>query len=50
MSNTKQSAFESVQEARMVLIDFRAALDMVNHDGILYKLSSVFIGCSVLSN
>ena len=30
-------------------IDFRAAFDRVNHQGILYKLSFVGIGGSVLS-
>ena len=36
------------QEARIVQIDFSAAFDRVNHQGILY-LSSVGIGGSVLS-
>ena len=30
-------------------IDFSAAFDRVNHQGILYRLCSVGIGCSVLS-
>ena len=30
-------------------IDFRAAFDKINHQGILYKLRSVGIGGSVLS-
>ena len=30
-------------------IYFSTAFDRVNHQGILYKLSSVGIGCSVLS-
>ena len=37
------------QEARIVQIDFSAAIDMVNHQGILYKPCSVGIGGSVLS-
>ena len=37
------------QEARIVQIDFSAAFDRVNHQGILYKLCSVGIGGSVLS-
>ena len=49
MSHTLQSALESGQEARIVLIDFSTAFDRVNHQGILYKLSSVGIGGSVLS-
>ena len=40
VSHTLQSALESGQEARIVQIDFRAAFDWVNHQGILYKLSS----------
>ena len=49
VSHTLQSALESGQEARFVQIDFSAAFDRVNHQGILYKLSSVGIGGSVLS-
>ena len=49
MSHTLQSALESGQEARIVKIDFSAAFDRVNHQGILYKLCSVGIGGSVLS-
>ena len=49
VSLTLQSALESGQEARIVQIDFSAAIDGVNHQGILYKLSSVGIGGSVLS-
>ena len=50
LSHTLQSALESGQEeARIVQIDFSAAFDRVNHQGILYKLSSVGIGGSVLS-
>ena len=45
VSHTLQSALESGQEARIVQIDFRAAFDR----GILYRLSSVGIGGSVLS-
>ena len=49
MSHTLQSALESGQEARIVQIDFSAAFDRVNHQGILYKRSLVGIGDSVLS-
>ena len=49
MSHILQSALESGQEARIVQIDFSAAFDRVNHQGILYKLFSVGIGGSVLS-
>ena len=43
VSHTLQSAFESVQKAMIVQIDFSAAFDNVNHLGILYKLCSVRI-------
>ena len=33
-----QCSLESGPEARIVKIDFSAAFDMVNHQGILYKL------------
>ena len=49
MSHTLQSALERGQEARIVQIDFSAAFDRVNHQGILHKLCSVGIGGSVLS-
>ena len=49
VSHTLQSALERGQEARIIQIDFSAAFDRVNHQGILYKLSSVGIGGSVLS-
>ena len=48
-SHTLQSALERGQEARIVQIDFSAAFDRVNYQGILYKLCSVCIGDSVLS-
>ena len=48
VSYTLQSALESGQEARIMQIDFRAAFDRVNHQGILFRLSSVGIGGSVL--
>ena len=47
--HTLQSELENWKEARMVQIDFSAAFDRVNHQGILYKLCSVGIGGSVLS-
>ena len=47
-SHTLQSALESGQEARIVQIDFSAAFDRVNLQGILQKLCSVGIGGSVL--
>ena len=47
--HTLQTALESEQEARIVQIDFSAAFDRVNYQGILYRLCSVGIGGSVLS-
>ena len=49
VTHTLQSALESGQEARIVQIDFSAAFDGVNHQGILYKLCSVGIRGSALS-
>ena len=49
VSHTLQSALGRGQEARIVQIAFSAAFDRVNHQGILYKLSSVGIEGSVLS-
>ena len=49
MLHTLQSVLENGQEARIVQIDFSAAFDRGNHLDILYKLSSVGIGGSVLS-
>ena len=49
MSHSVQSALESEQEARSVQIDFSAAFERVNHQGIIYKLCSVGIGGIVLS-
>ena len=53
VSHTLQSALESMQEARIVQIDFGAAFDRVNHLDILYKpniseLCSVGVVGSVL--
>ena len=49
VSYTLQSALESGQESRIKQIDFGAAFDSVNLQGILYKLRSVGIRGSVLS-
>ena len=49
VSHRLQSALESGQEARIVQIDFSAAFDRLNHQGILNKLCSVGIRGSVLS-
>ena len=49
VSHTLKSALESRQGARIVQINFSAAFDRVNHQGISYRLSSVGIGGSVLS-
>ena len=44
ISHTLHSALGSGQEARIVHIDFSAAFDLVNHQGILYKLCTVGMG------
>ena len=49
VSHTLQSALESGQEVRIVLVDFTADFDRVNHQGILYRLCSVCVGGSVLA-
>ena len=49
VAHSLQSALEMGQEARIVQIDFSAAFDRVNHQGILFKLCSVGVGGSVLS-
>ena len=49
MSHTLQSASERWEDSRIAEIDFSAAFDRVNHQGILYNLCSVGIGGSVLS-
>ena len=49
VSHTQQSALESEHEARILQIGFSAAVDRVNHQGILYKLCYVGIGGYVLS-
>ena len=49
MAHTLQNALEIGQEVRMVQIDFSAALDRVNHEGIPFNLCSVGVRGSVLS-
>ena len=49
VAHTLQSALETGQEARMIPIDFSAAFDRVNHQGILFKLCSAVVCGSVLS-
>ena len=49
VAHTLQSTLEMGQEARIVQIDFSAAFDRVNHQGILFKLCSVGVVGSVLS-
>ena len=43
MSHTLQSALESGLEARILQIDFSAAYDRVNHQGILYIRSILWV-------
>ena len=49
VSHTLQRALESGEEARIIQLDFSAAFNRVNHQGILYRLCSVGIGGSVMS-
>ena len=49
VSHTLQSALKSGQAANIVQIDFSAAFDWINHQGILYKLYSLGIGGFVFS-
>ena len=49
VAHTLQNALEMGQEARIVQIDFSAAFDSVDHQGILFNLCSVGVGGSVLS-
>ena len=44
VAHSSQRALEMGQEARIVLIDFSAAFDRVNNQGILFKLCSVGVG------
>ena len=48
MAQSIQSTLEGGQEARIVQINFSAALDRVNHQEILVKLCSVSVGVSVM--
>ena len=47
--HTLQSALESGQEARIVLIDFSAAFDTIKHQEVLYKLCPAGVKGSALS-
>ena len=49
VAHTLQNALEMGQEDRIVQIDFSAAFDKVNHQGILFKLCSVGVGGSAQS-
>ena len=50
VAHTLQNALEMRQEARIIQINFSAAFDRVNHEGIHFKLCSVGVGGSVLSD
>ena len=49
VAHTLQNALEMGKEATIVQIDFSAAFDRVNHQGIFFQLCSVAVGGSVLS-
>ena len=44
-----QSALDNNQETRLVSLDFSAAFDTINHEGLIFKLRSVGVGGKVLS-
>ena len=44
MTHQLQCTLDAGRESRMVFIDFSAAFDMVNHRGLLYKLSASGVG------
>ena len=50
VSHTLQSALESGQEARIVQIDFTAAFDRVNRQGILYEKPLKYTSLSIDSH
>ena len=49
VAHTLQNALEMGQEVRIVHINFSAAFDRVNHQGILFKRCSMGFGGSVQS-
>ena len=49
VSHTLHIALESGQEDRIIQINFNATSDRANHKEILFKLCSVGIGVSVMS-
>ena len=49
MAHTLQSALETGWEASIIQINFSATFDGVNHQGILFELCPVRVGCSVTS-
>ena len=49
VSHTLQRALDGGSEAKLVQIDFSAAFDKVNHEGLLFKLRSVGVGGAVFS-
>ena len=49
MTHQLQSELDKGNECRVVLIDFSAAFDRVNHAGLIYKLSNLGVGGAVLS-
>ena len=49
LTHRLQSALDAGEESRMVLIDFSAAFDRVNHRGLVHKLKALGIGGGLLS-
>ena len=42
--NDLQAALDETAEARVISHDISSAFDLVNHDGLLYKLKSLGVG------
>ena len=49
LDHVLQSSLDRDAEVRVVLLDFSAAFDRVNHSGLIYELKSVGVGGPVLS-
>ena len=49
LNHKLQSVLDKNFESRLVSLDFSAALDTVNHKGLIFKLKSVSVGGKILS-
>ena len=50
MCSSCQSALDEGSESIVLSIDFSAAFDRVNHEGLLYKLANVLVKAVELAN